>query len=416
MKRKTKKTMAKNNTTNTLTPLDSNISDTTASGAVTPLGQELPKRAFIEGIPVALGDPRDDPGREAQVAPGQRHHTAADKTTSSPPSRFSLRMSAGWWRSLQYIGMSLHFMASPRPPSPAFSRTIPSTLSKAKGSIELQFYTPAGYDAIESKKSGTTYPVVVNFHGGGFVLGAASDDARFGRQVMETAGAIFVSVDYRLAPEYPFPAAVEDGADALLYLIRNATELRIDPMRMATSGFSAGGNICLTSMLRLGDYKQQGREASAPLPEHRVLATVAWYPIVDYNRSRAERRATCKRPDQALPSNLTDLFDASYLYPVDIDLLNPYVSPFQATDEQLVRSLPQSILIYTCEWDMLQKEGKDFAHRLGEAPISKDVYHKMIRGVPHGWDKSPNPLKPAEQSEKLYNQCCQKLRAIFSNS
>ena len=408
-------------TKNTLTPVDIHISDTTASGVATPLGQEPPTRAFVEGIPVLLDDPREDPGREAQVAPGQRHHTAADKTTLSPPSRFSLRMSAGWWRSLQYIGMSLHFMASPRPPSPSFARTIPSTLSKTKGSIELQFYTPAGYGDTELKESGTTYPVVVNFHGGGFVLGAASDDARFGRQVMETAGAIFVSVDYRLAPEYPFPAAVEDGADALLYLIRNAAELRIDPMRMATSGFSAGGNICLTSMLRLGDYKQQeqqGRQedASALLPEHRVVATVAWYPIVDYNRSRAERRATCRRPDQALPSNLTDLFDASYLYPVDIDLLDPYVSPFQASDEQIVRNLPQSILIYTCEWDMLQKEGKEFAHRLGEAPISKDVYHKMIRGVPHGWDKSPNPLRPAHQSEKLYTQCCQKLRAIFSNS
>lgn len=318
------KTNALKSGSNTPTPFDNN---TSASGVATPPSKEPPTRTFIEGIPVSLVDPENDPGLEAQVAPERRNHTAANKTTSSPPSRFSLRMHAGMWRSLQYVGMTLHLMASPRPPSPSFTRSIPTTLYKTKGSIDLVFYAPEGYDNTDTKDSGKTYPVVVNFHGGGFVLGAASDDARFGRHVLETTGALFVSVDYRLAPEHPFPAAVEDGADALLYLIRNATELRIDPLKIATSGFSAGGNICLTSLLRLEDYKREVKEkGGTPLPDHKIVAVATWYPILDYNRSRAQRRATCKRPDQALPSNLTDLFDASYLYPTDIDLLNPYLS------------------------------------------------------------------------------------------
>ncbi|CAK7219556.1 hypothetical protein SCUCBS95973_003855 [Sporothrix curviconia] len=373
-----------------------------------------PTQTNVEGIPVGLTDPQDDPGREAEVATSQRRNKAADKNTTAPPSRFSLRVSAGLWRTLQYVAMTSHFMAPPRPPSPAFTHTIKSTLSvKHKGgSISLLFYTPEGYG---SKTSPTqqTYPAVVNFHGGGFVLGAGTDDARLARFVTETAGAVFVSVNYRLAPEHAFPTAVEDAADALLYVIRNAAELRIDPMRLATSGFSSGGNLCLTSLLRLGEYCHQTQKTPA-LPEHRIVAAATWYPITDYTLSRAERRTACKRPDQALPSVLTDLFDASYLYPPDLDLRDPCLSPLQATDERLARDLPPLILLYTCEWDMLLQEGEDLARRLGRAPIGKDVHYKMIPEVPHSWDKSPNPLKAAPGAEELYRECCEKLKAAFA--
>ncbi|ERT03123.1 hypothetical protein HMPREF1624_01428 [Sporothrix schenckii ATCC 58251] len=371
-------------------------------------------------------DSRDNPGpeAEAQAAKSSLQDKATDKTTTSPPSspsRFSLRMSAIWWRSLQYVGMALHCMAPPRPPSPNFTRTVTSTLSKQHkgGTFTLQFYTPKAYgQRAENGQSAGPFPTVVNFHGGGFVLGAGTDDARFARHVMQTAGAIFVSVEYRLAPEHAFPTAVEDGADALLYLIRNAASLRIDPERLATSGFSAGGNLCLTSLLRLGAYKEEVADAasSSPLPAHNVVATATWYPAVDYKLSRAERRATCTRPDQALPSNLTDLFDASYLYPPDLDLSDPHLSPSQASDERLARDLPPCILFYTCEWDMLLREGEHLARRLGREPIGKDVYYKMIPAVPHGWDKSPNPLTPAEGSEELYLDCCERLKAVFAEN
>src|SRR5262249_9650359 len=142
------------------------------------------------------------------------------------------------------------------------------------------------------------------------------DDARFARFVVEICNAVFVSVDYRLSPEYPFPNPVDDGADALLYLAGNATELRINPHKLATSGFSAGGNIAITAPLRLAD---EHRPRPPTVPDHRILALVAWYPITDYTLTRAERRATSVRPDQTIPPALTTLFDASYLYPPDLD-------------------------------------------------------------------------------------------------
>ncbi|KAK3315908.1 Alpha/Beta hydrolase protein [Apodospora peruviana] len=332
----------------------------------------------------------------------------AKDVAPSAPSRFSLKMTAGFWRSLQCIGMGLHYLASPRPPNPAFTKSIPSTISKSKGKFTLHFYTPKKYQ--DGKKAGKKYPAIVNFHGGGFTLGNATDDARFARFVLETCDALFISVDYRLAPDWPFPIAVDDGADALLYLINHAAEYNIDPTKLATSGFSAGGNIAITCPMRLTAHI---KTLSMPLPEHRIRAIATWYPITDYTLSRAERRLTAIRPDQTLPPALTTLFDASYLYPADLDLSDPFLSPSKASDAQLAESIPQDVVFYTCEWDMLLREGEELAKRLGAPPISKNVRYKMIPGVPHGWDKSPDPLKPAANSEVLYKECCETLRDIF---
>lgn len=394
----------------------------------------------IEGIPVLLQSTDPEPGQVQGTLPPDTKPIKAVHMTGTPPSRWSLRMSANWWRNLEAVGMTLHFRARPRPPNPNFVRPVPCTLGmpttegkpkKSRDTFKLHVYTPNGYDLSENKNR--RYPAVINFHGGGFTIGAATDDARFARVVLETCNAVFVSVAYRLAPEHPFPAAVEDGADALLYVIRQAEDLRIDPMKLATSGFSAGGNLALTSPMRLAAYlkgephkDELGDDRPCitdnegappePVPDHKIVAAAPWYPITDYTISRAERRASSRRPDQSLPPMFTDLFDASYLYPPDLDLRDPYLSPFQATDEQLRDGLPNDIIFHTCEWDMLLKEGEDLAKRLQGTEIRKTVVYKMIEGVPHGWDKSPNPLTPAEQAEDLYKACCRKLKEIFDEA
>ncbi|KAI0172167.1 alpha/beta-hydrolase [Hypoxylon sp. FL1284] len=359
----------------------------------------------VEGIPV----PRtSNPEKllEGEGSPYEKPKKAKDKT-GAPPSRFSLRMTAGWWRSLQCIGMGLHFLASPRPPNPDSVKSIPSTFSSQKGRFNLQFYLPERY---KKDPSSDKWPVVVNFHGGGFTLGNATDDARFARFVMDKCHAVFVSVDYRLAPEFPFPTAVEDGADAILYIIKNAANLRLDCNRIATSGFSAGGNIAITAPIRLYEHGK-----SAKIPEYRIVAVATWYPITDYTLSRAERRAQALRPEATLPPTLTNLFDASYLFPPELNLSHPWLSPSRASNETLAESIPQNVIFYTCEWDMLLHEGQELAERLQEPPISKNVYYTMVSGVAHGWDKGPNPMKPPPKCEKLYAECCKTLRSIFED-
>lgn len=362
--------------------------------------------ATIEGLPVNA--PGLLPGRSAEEErlPPNKHPKKAKDKTGTGQSRFSLRMTAGWWRSLQCIGMSLHFLAPPRPPNPGFVKSVPSTLASKKGDFRLQFYLPAGY---ENGDKSIRWPAVVNYHGGGFTLGSASDDARFARFVTERAQAVFISVDYRLAPEHPFPTAVDDGADALLHLIHNAAELRIDTMRLATSGFSAGGNVAITAPMRLHLFSK-----SNPIPNYKVIAIATWYPITDYTLSRAERRATSLKPEHTLPPTLTNLFDASYLFPPDLNLADPCLSPNKATDELLIDSIPPYVFFYTCEWDMLLREGEALARRFEQPPVAKRVFYYMIPEVPHGWDKGPNPVKPPPKSERLYAECSKRLKRVFA--
>ncbi|KAI0458585.1 Alpha/Beta hydrolase protein [Xylaria acuta] len=362
--------------------------------------------AAVDGISqVAPGVPTTTAALESSLSPTESPQVAKDKT-GTPPSRLSLRLSANFWRHLQCVSMILHFIAPPRPPNPEFARSIPSTISSRPGEFALQFYVPTDYTRSEKN---TKWPAVINFHGGGFTIGSATDDARFARFVTEKSKAIFVSVDYRLAPECPFPVAVEDGVDALLYVIRNAEELRIDPDRLATSGFSAGGNIAITAPMRLHLLSQ-----TMPIPRHTIVALATFYPITDYTLSREERRAGSVRPDATLPASLTNLFDASYLFPPELDLADPCLSPNKASDELLSKSIPDNVFFFTCEWDMLLNEGEFLARRLEQRPISKRMFYYMVRGVRHGWDKGPSPIKPPYNSEKIYRECCTRLWRVFN--
>jgi len=334
--------------------------------------------------------------------------------------RLSLQAQAIWWRSLMGIGMYLHRLAPPRPLSPKFIKHIDTTLAvHRRGSIRLAFYTPVDYG-----KAGNTkrYPCIVNFHGGGFTMGAATDDARWATAVVQQADTILCSVDYRRAPEFPFPTAVEDGADAVMWIWDHAEELGIDANKLGVSGFSAGGNMAITVPLRLQDalLRRRGAEppqvsSDAPVVlehEHRVVKLViAWYPATDYTRTRAVRRKSNRRPDKELPTFFTKLFDAAYLYPPkEVMLDSPYLSPGAASDE-LLRFLPEDFLLYTCEWDELLEEGEMFRDRL--RTLGKSVKYRMIEGVRHGWDKSPNPLRPDPVAQEWYQEACQEIKRVF---
>lgn len=409
------------------------------------------------------------------------------------------------------IGMFLHRLASPRPPKPSFKRTIKSTVSAQEGSFQLSFYVPKDYegrrrlgfkkpDSKGHKHGNKGYPCVINFHGGGFTLGTATDDGRWCGTVVEQCDAVVVSVDYRRAPEYPFPTAVEDGVDAIIYCATHAEELGIDPNKIALSGFSSGANMAITVPLRLYDHQTDftrtltedsnsllnvptnpgslatipsnsgnqlnvpgnGASASAIRPQmlanlasasasttsvNRILrsrsamnvphaeenyiktakaatrecptvevcAIVPWYPSLDYTQTREQRRSTCVRKDQELPSLFTDLFDQSYLHPPNtIPLDSPYLSPGIAETALLREALPNEIIMHTCEWDMLLAEGIKFKDRLISKEINKNVVYTMVEGVPHGWDKAPNPIKPTPGVKEFYLNACDELRRVFA--
>lgn len=325
-----------------------------------------------------------------------------------------------WWRMLAKIGAYLHTLPSPKPPGSSFTRSFPTSITRESiGSIlNLHFYVPRDFD--EQRQRGKRYPVVVNLHGGGFTLGTPTDDARWARMVLQELDAIFVSVEYSLAPEHPYPAAVEDGVEALLHLAVEADELGIDPTKMGLSGFSAGGNLAFTIPMKLYTYLEASdkkavnqrstisRIGSTAIP--RVVSIVSWYPILDYTISRDLRRTNSRRPEKTLPSFLTNLFDQSYL-PSRDEIHSPFVSPANAPDHLLVKALPHDIAMYVCEWDMLYEEGTRFANRL--EGLGKRVDCTSIEGKPHAFDKSPNPFSVDPQVDMLYRAACVILRRGF---
>ena len=413
----------------------------------------------------------------------------ANKAKSVPKQpgnrpRWMLHVQAQFWRVLMGIGMMLHKLARPRPPKPAFHRDIEATVSPLKGKFRLNFYVPKEYKRHKKLKGNKRFPVVVNFHGGGFVLGTARDDARWCGIVVDEVGAVVVSVDYRLAPENPFPTAVEDGADAVLWLAQHAEELMLDADRFAISGFSSGGNmsftvpLCLQGELfertasgqpivddragnvpnavvkplppanqflnpndsriplvrnksridRIAMLRQTGASSLSLISSYKdgsavsvmteasntvlkIRGIVSFYPPTDYTQTRAQRRATCTRTDQQLPAVFTELFDDSYLQPPSLDLAHPWLSPGVAPTRML-EALPDDIVLFCCEWDMLLAEGEKFRDRL-QKDLGKRVHYHCVPGVPHGWDKAPNPLRESPGARQQYLVACKELKRMF---
>lgn len=326
-------------------------------------------------------------------------------------------------RFLQQIGAWLHTNPRPTPVNPTFVRQIPaggrdSTASNER--IDLYFYVPDTYAQETSK--GKKYPAVLNFHGGGFTLGSAKDDGRWATAVRANTDAIVVSVNYRLGPEHPFPAAVDDCAEAFLHLTQYADTYGIDAKKIALSGFSAGGNLVFALLLRLQLLLGTTPEtthgtafggSSSPRPEPpQVVAVISWYPLLDQRISRAKRRATCVRPDKTLPPILTRVFDEAYV-PPSVDKSEPLLSPAAASDKDLFTALPNKIVMYLCEWDMLYKEGQDFVQRLQK--LGKKVSCTQIAETQHAFDKSPNPFRVDPKVDSLYREACQHLKEAFSD-
>ena len=331
---------------------------------------------------------------------------------SKKPPRWSLLVQTLLWRFLVRIGFFLHTLPKPRPPAPSFSRSYSTELihGTQAAELDLAFYVPDEYH--HAVQRGKQFPVVVNFHGGGFTLGRSTDDARWAAMVARDLTTVVVCVNYRLAPEHPFPTAVEDGVCALLHLSANAESLGIDAKRMTVSGFSAGGNLAFTVPLYLHTYirpfsQQMQLDRLPPLP--RIIWIIAWYPSLDYRRTRAERRATNPRPSKNLPQFLTDLWDASYFpHPTSVRL--PFASPAAADYDETKTSLPDDIYLFLCEWDMLAQEGKDYAEYL--QMLGKRIKLEVIKERSHGFDKNPWPFKLDWKVTAHYKQACDWLQEI----
>jgi len=246
--------------------------------------------------------------------------------------------------------------STPQPPAIGAVRNLPA--EGPAGVIPLRLYRPRGV------ADTTALPVFVYFHGGGWVIGDLDTHDVLCRQLAAEAGVSVVSVDYRLAPEHKFPAAVDDAWAATRWIVGHAGQLAIDPTRVAVGGDSAGGNLAAVVAL-------MARDAGGPTLALQVLQ----YPVTDLS---AETRSY---QDFAEGYTLTRTgmrwFKAHYLDKPE-DARDWRVSPLLAPS--LAGVAPA--LIVTAGFDPLRDEGTAYAERLRDAGVTVDYvcYGGMLHG------------------------------------
>jgi acetyl esterase len=223
------------------------------------------------------------------------------------------------------------------------------------GPIPIRVYTPEG--------SGLR-PVLVYYHGGGWVVGSRDLVDVPVRALANRSGCVVVSVEYRLAPEHKFPAAPEDCYAATRWVAENAAALGVDPNRLAVGGDSAGGNLAAAVSL-------MARDRGGPKIAYQLLI----YPVT--NRDFTTRSYQENADDYLLTRNAMIWFWDHYLARPE-DAWNAYAAPLLAAD---LSGLPPARVI-TAEFDPLRDEGEAYAARLIEegVPVELRRYDGMIHG------------------------------------
>ncbi|CAN5894543.1 alpha/beta hydrolase [soil metagenome] len=229
----------------------------------------------------------------------------------------------------------------PEPPQVAEARDLKAT--GPRGGIPLRLYRPLGSAAT------TVLPVLVYYHGGGWVIGDLDTHDTLCRELANAAGCAVVAVDYRMGPEHRFPAAVDDVLAATRWVREQAGVLNLDASRLAVGGDSAGGNLAAVVALAARD--------AGDLP---IAFQLLIYPATDMRRGHASH--TTNGEGYVLTRDTIAYFHDHYITDPAHDL-DWRASPLLHTD---LSRLPPALVI-TAGYDPLRDEGLDYARALTEA-------------------------------------------------
>lgn len=248
------------------------------------------------------------------------------------------------------------------------------------GPIPLAIYTPLGDGP---------FPVIMYYHGGGFVIANSKTYESSIRALAKGVNAIVVAVDYHQAPEHPFPAAVDDALVAYKWVLEHAHEFKGDAERIAVSGESAGGNLAAVVCL-------MARYQKIKLPVHQLLI----YPLVnnDFDSSSYVRNATAKPLNKAMMQWFFRYYSA--------DTNSPYALPLKAPS---LKGLPGATVI-TAEIDPLRDEGRAYADRLSFEGV--DVSYQDYTGVTHEFFGMGEIVPKAKEAEVF---AVNNLRKVFQS-
>jgi len=253
-----------------------------------------------------------------------------------------------------------YFERSMEPPDGIHVETV--ALPEGEGRFSVTIYRPA--------KGNEPLPALLYFHGGGFVLGDTRAYSRQSMHIAQRCGAAVIFVDYRRAPEHPFPAALDDALLAAQWTIDHGASLGLDPRRISLMGDSAGGNLAVNVALLFGESRQP----------FRFLCLL--YPVTDFRhyfgRSLGFPSDHAFGTDFGLDHVLMKAFGRKYL-PDDALSEDPRVSPLLAPR---LSALPKTA-IFTAENDILRDQGHAFAERLGGEGVP--VAYRCVPSLIHNF-------------------------------
>lgn len=242
----------------------------------------------------------------------------------------------------------------------------------AEGEIPARLYTPAG--------AAQTTPGLVYFHGGGFVIGDLETHDGHCRRLAAFGGVRVLAVDYRLAPEHPFPASHDDAVAATRWAIDHAAEIGFDPARVAVGGCSAGGNLAASVAIDLrGD------------PAHRVAFQLLLYPGI-WPEAETQSRRDLDGP--LLTREVLAWFEKHLAADG-----HPQISRVSLSRVEDLSGLPPALVV-TAGYDPLKDEGRDYAQRLRDAGV--EAQHIEYADLVHDFyllgDVSPAVIEAARET------------------
>jgi acetyl esterase len=239
------------------------------------------------------------------------------------------------------------------------------------GRLHARHYAP--------RELGDPHPLLVFYHGGGFTYGDLDTHDGTCRLLCRHAGAHVLAIDYRLAPENPFPAAVEDARVALAWAWENAAALGADPSRVGVSGDSAGGNLAAVAA-------QLAARDGGPAPVLQLLI----YPATDFTRRRRSRELFGE--GFLLTNDEMDWFEANYLGEARTHAGDPRASPLLAQD---LSGLAPAFVV-TAAFDPLRDEGEEYARALRAAGTPATV--RRFPGFIHAFVAAAGVSRPARDA------------------
>jgi acetyl esterase len=248
--------------------------------------------------------------------------------------------------------------------------------------LPVRIYTPEAKGPL---------PILMFYHGGGWVIGDCETHDVPCRALANGAGCMVVSVDYRLAPEHKFPAAPEDCYAAAVWIAGHAAELGGDAKRIAVGGDSAGGNLSAA-------VAQMARDRGGPALEFQLLI----YPVTSYEADTVSSKVNAE--GYLLTKGAMEWFWGHYLG-AGSDGAQPYASPLRATN---FGNLPPAFVI-TAEFDPLRDEGAAYAEKMRRAGVT--VKHSDYKGAIHGFFSLGHIL---DQGKTVMADACAELRKAFA--